>query len=145
MMVGKGENIKSIAYVENVAAFLEHCLSFDPGLHIYNYVDKPDLDMNTLVCKVRELIKGKSSVGIRLPGFLGLVLGRVADVFSNILGITLPVSAIRVRKFMGTTQFKSSVDDTGFVAPISLEDGLTRTIRYEFLEDNSHEQTFNTE
>ena len=44
--------------------------------------------------------------------------------------------SIRVKKFMGTTQFASSVSETGFVPPISLEEGLARTLRYEFLEDN---------
>ncbi len=47
VMFGNGENRKSMAYVENVVAFLEYSLSFKPGLHIYNYIDKPDFDMNT--------------------------------------------------------------------------------------------------
>ena len=49
IMIGNGKNLKSMAYVENVAAFIEYSLSFGPGVHIYNYVDKPDFDMNTLV------------------------------------------------------------------------------------------------
>ena len=43
VMFGDGKNIKSMAYVGNVASFLDHSLSFEPGLHIYNYIDKPDL------------------------------------------------------------------------------------------------------
>ena len=57
----------------------------------------------------------------------------------------LPVSSIRVKKFMGTTQFASSVSDTGFVPPVSLEEGLARTLRYEFMEDNLDKRTFETE
>ena len=38
---------------------------------------------------------------------------------------------------MGTTQFASSVSETGFVPPVSLEAALARTLRYEFQEDNS--------
>lgn len=49
IMIGSGQNRKSMAYVENVAAFIEHALGFGPGVHIYNYIDKPDFDMNTLV------------------------------------------------------------------------------------------------
>jgi len=37
VMFGDGRNRKSMAYVENVVAFLEHSLSFKPGVHIYNY------------------------------------------------------------------------------------------------------------
>jgi hypothetical protein len=43
---------------------------------------------------------------------------------------------------MGTTQFASSLGETGFIPPVSLEEGLARTLRYEFLEDNSDKRTF---
>ncbi len=36
VMVGNGKNVKSMAYVENVAAFIEYILNFGPGVHIYN-------------------------------------------------------------------------------------------------------------
>ncbi len=144
-MVGNGENCKSMAYVENVAAFLEHSLSFEPGLHIYNYTDLPDFDMNTLVSKARKILFEKEGVGFRLPGLFGVLIGYFADVVAKVTGKTFPVSSIRVKKFMGTTQFSSSVSQTGFVPPISLEEGLARTLRYEFLENNSGKRTFDTE
>ena len=145
VMFGDGKNRKSMAYVENIAAFLEYCLSFDPGLHVYNYIDKPDLDMNTLITKARKTLFGKHNVGPRLPGFLGVFIGYAADVVAKVINKSLPVSSIRVKKFMGTTQFASSVGDTGFVPPVSLEEGLAQTLRYEFLEDNSTKRTFDTE
>ena len=145
VMFGNGMNRKSMAYVENVAAFLEYSLSFKPGLHIYNYIDKPDFDMNTLVSETRKTLFGKSNVGLRLPAFLGMAIGYVADFVAKVTGKTLPVSNIRVKKFMGTTQFASSVSETGFVPPVSLEEGLARTLRYEFMEDNSDKRTFETE
>ena len=145
VMFGNGKNRKSMAYVENVAAFLEYSMSFKPGLHIYNYIDKPDFDMNTLISGARKTLFGKTDVGLRLPGFVGLALGYAADLAAMIIRKPLPVSSIRVKKFMGTTQFASSVSDTGFVAPVSLEEGLARTLRYEFMEDNSDKRTFDTE
>ena len=145
VMFGNGKNRKSMAYVENVAAFLEYSLSFKPGLHIYNYIDKPDFDMNTLVSKARKTLFGKNNVGLRLPAFLGMAIGYFADVVAKLTGKTLPVSSIRVKKFMGTTQFASSVSETGFMPPVSLEEGLIRTLRYEFLEDNLDKKTFETE
>ena len=145
VMFGKGKNRKSMAYVENVAAFLEYSLSFKPGVHVCNYIDKPDLDMNTLISEARETLFGKNNVGLRLPGFLGVFIGYFADVVSKVINRSLPVSSIRVKKFMGTTQFASSVGETGFIAPVSLEDGLARTLRYEFMEDNSKNRTFDTE
>lgn len=145
VMFGNGKNKKSMAYVENVVAFLEYSLSFKSGLHIYNYIDKPDFDMNTLVSEARKTLFGKNNVGFRLPAFLGMAIGYFADVIAKVTGKTLPVSSIRVRKFMGTTKFASSVSETGFVPPVSLEEGLARTLRYEFIEDNSDKQTFETE
>ncbi|MDC3384094.1 NAD-dependent epimerase/dehydratase family protein [Gammaproteobacteria bacterium] len=145
LMFGDGTNRKSMAYVENVVAFIEYSLSFEPGLHIYNYIDKPDFDMNTLISGARKTLFGKTDVGLRLPGFVGIALGYVADLAAMIIRKPLPVSSIRVKKFMGTTQFSSSVSDTGFVPPVSLEEGLARTLRYEFMEDNSDKRTFETE
>ena len=145
VMFGNGKNKKSMAYVENVAAFLEYSLSFKPGLHIYNYIDKPDFDMNTLVSEARKTLFGKNNVGLRLPAFLGMAIGYFADAVAKITGRTLPVSSIRVKKFMGTTQFVSSVSKTGFAPPVCLEEGLARTLGYEFLEDNSEKRTFDTE
>ena len=145
LMVGDGTNKKSMAYVENVVGFIEYSLSFGPGLHIYNYIDKPDYDMNTLISSARKTLFGKTNVGLSLPGFVGIALGYVADLSAMIIRKPLPVSSIRVKKFMGTTQFASSVSDTGFVPPVSLEEGLARTLRYEFIEDNSDKRTFETE
>jgi GlcNAc-P-P-Und epimerase len=145
VMFGNGKNRKSMAYVENVVEFLAYSMSFKPGLHIYNYIDKPDFDMNILVSESRKALFGKNNVGLRLPALLGMVIGYFADFFAKITGITLPISSIRVKKFMGTTQFASSVSETGFVPPVSLEKGLARTLRYEFMEDNSDKRTFETE
>ena len=145
LMFGDGKNRKSMAYVENVAAFLEYSLDFPPGLHIYNYVDKPDLDMNTLVSTARKALFGKANVGVRLPKFVGVGIGYLADGIAKITGKSLPVSSIRVKKFLGTTQFGSSVHRTGFVAPVKLEDAIEQTLRYEFIEDNSDQPEFLTE
>mgnify|MGYP001290136029 FL=1 len=145
IMIGNGKNTKSMAYVENVVAFLEYSLSFSKGLHIYNYIDKPDFDMNTLVSKARKIFFNKEGVGIRLPGLFGLIIGYFADVVAKVTGKTFPLSSIRIKKFMGTTQFSSSVSETDFIPPVSLEEGLVRTLQYEFLEDNSDKQTFETE
>jgi len=145
LMFGNGKNKKSMAYVENVAAFVDYSLQFKQGLHIYNYIDKPDLDMNTLVSEARKTLFGKNNVGLRFPAFIGISVGYFADIFAKIIRKNLPVSSIRVKKFMGTTQFSSSVGESGFIAPVSLQEGLARTIRYEFIEDNSKNRTFDTE
>lgn len=145
MMFGPGENCKSMAYVENVAAFLQYSLSFQAGVHIYNYIDKPDFTMNQLVTSVRKFLFGKNNVGPRMPAALGVAIGYMADVIAKVTDKSLPISSIRVKKFMGTTQFSSAASKTGFVPAMSLEEGLHRTLKYEFLDDNSGKRVFETE
>ena len=145
VMFGNGKNKKSMAYVENIVSFINYSLSFEPGLHIYNYIDKPDFDMNTLVMSARKIIFNKNNIGIRLPVFFGVLVGYFADFVSKITNKKLPISTIRVKKFLNTTQFDSSVSETGFEPPYSLNEGLERTIKYEFLEDNSDKPQFKTE
>jgi GlcNAc-P-P-Und epimerase len=145
VMVGSGRNVKSMAYVENIAAFLEFNMSLGPGCHVYNYVDKPDFEMNALVATVRERLGAGKHVGLRLPYAVGLAAGYAFDLAAWGTRRSFPVSSIRVRKFCATTQFATSVKETGFVAPVSLEVGLQRTVQYEFLEDHRGERVFVTE
>ena len=144
-MFGDGKNKKSMAYVENVAAFIEYCLTFKNGLHIYNYIDKPDFDMNTLISVSRGELFGKKNIGFRLPIRLGLLVGIFFDLVSKISRKNLPISSIRIKKFLGTTQFSSSIVNTDFIPPVTLEEGLRKTIKYEFLEDNTDKPKFYTE
>jgi len=145
VMVGDGLNRKSMAYVENVAAFLEYSLSFKPGLHIYNYIDKPDFTMNQLVAHVSELLGRSSEIKIRLPYRLGLLIGKFFDLVAFVLNKKFPVSAIRVKKFCANSVYESAIDKTGFVPPVALMDAIEKTVKYEFIEDHKNEQVFYTE
>jgi len=145
VMLGDGKNKKSMAYVKNVAAFIEYSTRFDSGIHIYNYIDKPDFDMNELVSVARKTMFKKNNIGLRLPPILGFLIGYTADFFTKVTKINLPVSSIRIKKFLGTTQFSSSIKNTGFVPPYSLEQALVKTIEYEFIENNKDKKTFLTE
>lgn len=146
IMIGDGLNRKSMAYVHNVAAFLGTAVASDIRYGVFNYVDGPDMDMNTLVALVRHKLKNKNNVGIRLPYWAGLILGYLADTLSYVTGKTLPVSAIRIKKFCSSSAFssnKSSLD--GFRAPYTLAEGLHRTLHGEFIAPDPIRETFETE
>ena len=146
LMVGKGENKKSMAYIGNVVAFLETCVATDQKYGVYNYVDTPDLSMNELVSQVRAKLKGKTGVGLRLPYWLGLILGYTADLVANISGRNLPVSSIRVKKFTSATEFKSAKESLdNFQAPFLLRDGVQRTLQTEFIAPDPGREIFYTE
>jgi nucleoside-diphosphate-sugar epimerase len=146
LMVGKGENKKSMAYIGNIVAFLETCISTEQKYGVYNYVDTPDLTMNELVSQVRAKLKGKDGVGPRLPYWLGLILGYAADLVAKISGKNFPVSSIRVKKFASSTEFKSakaSLDN--FRPPFLLSDGVERTLQSEFISPEPNREIFFTE
>lgn len=139
MMIGDGTNRKSMAYVENITAFLEYSLSFENGVHIYNYIDKPDFDMNTLVAKVNKALGKDEKIGFRMPFAIGYGIGKVFDLASVVTGKKFTVSSIRVKKFCSDSMFDTSIEKSGFVRPVKLEDGLASTIKYEFVEKNEGE------
>ena len=146
LMVGKGKNKKSMAYIGNIVAFLEACVAADQKFGVYNYVDTPDLTMNELVSQVRAKLKGKDGVGPRLPYWLGLVLGYTADFIAKLSGKNLPVSSIRVKKFASSTEFRSakaSLDN--FQAPFLLSHGIERTLESEFISPDPNREIFYTE
>ncbi|MEM7521389.1 MAG: NAD-dependent epimerase/dehydratase family protein [Pseudomonadota bacterium] len=147
LMIGDGQNRKSLAYIGNVVAFLEECLVGARHENLTcNYVDMPNLDMNTLVSQVRGTLKGRTSVGLRLPRHVGLVLGHLADGVAKLSGRKLPISAIRVEKFTATTAFKSNTATMAdFKRPFALEEGIERTLQSEFITPDPAREVFFTE
>lgn len=145
VMVGNGFNRKSLAYVENVVAFLEFSLSFAPGIHTYNYIDKPDLTMNQLVSFVNKTLCRSTIFKIRLPYWFGLLIGNIFDLVACILNRKFSISAIRVKKFCSNSVYESAAHEIGFVAPIPLLKAIEKTLKYEFIEPHSAQQVFYSE
>lgn len=145
VMVGNGLNQKSMAYVENVAAFLEYSLGFRPGVHIYNYIDKPDFTMNVLVRHVNKLLGRPAEIKFRLPFAVGLFIGSCFDFLAKIAGKNFPISAIRVKKFCANSVYDSAIDSTGFIPPVPLIEAIEKTVRFEFIEDHKGGQVFYSE
>ena len=145
VMVGNGLNRKSMAYVENVAAFLEYSLDFKPGVHIFNYIDKPDFTMNALVLLVNNLLGRAASIKFRIPFFFGMLIGFGFDIAAKITEKKFSISAIRVKKFCANSVYQSAVESTGFTPPISLNEAIEKTVRFEFMEDHKSEQVFYSE
>ena len=146
LMIGKGQNVKSLAYIKNVVAFLEACILTDQKFGVYNYIDTPNLTMNELIKFVYLQIHGNVNIGPRIPLWAGILLGYTADLISKIFNKNLPLSSIRVKKFISTTEFtsnKSNLDD--FKAPFTLLQGLTNTLQSEFICPKPQKEIFFTE
>lgn len=146
LMVGKGNNKKSMAYVGNIVAFTKFLIeNKTEGYNVYNYIDKPDFTMNELVGHVSKVLN-KHIPTTHFPYWLGMMGGYAFDLLAKLTGKKLTVSSVRVKKFCATTQFDATkVKEAGFKAPYTLGEGLARTLEFEFIHDASNGVTFKTE
>lgn len=133
LMIGNGRNRKSMAYVGNIVAFIKYKLELGfSGIEIFNYVDKPDFDMNTLVSEIYRH-KGQSTPKLRIPYPIGILGGYCFDLLAKVTGKKLPISSIRVKKFCSSTEINSDkLDASGFVRPVDFKEGLQQTLTSEF-------------
>lgn len=145
MMIGKGQNKKSMAYVGNIVAFIKNRLEkIEPGFHIFNYVDKPDFSMVELTRIIEEKMKIKLP-SIKIPYLLGMIGGCIFDFISVLSGKKFSISSVRVKKFCATTQFDASKVHSVFKKPYSLEEGLIKTLEHEFIDKQEDDVLFYTD
>jgi GlcNAc-P-P-Und epimerase len=146
LMVGNGDNKKSMAYVGNVVAFIKFLIEEKTeGYNLYNYVDKPDLTMNELVSLVSRVLN-KHIPHTHFPKWIGMTGGVFFDLLAKVTGKKMTVSSVRVKKFCATTQFDATkAHSSGFIAPYTLQEGLERTLQYEFSDQIKDTITFESE
>ena len=146
VMVGDGENKKSMAYVGNIVAFLESCIASQSKFAVFNYVDTPDLSMNELVANVQSGLGKAPRSKLRLPVWMGMCLGYLFDLISRLSGKRFSVSSIRVKKFVSSSQFATSAGQLEeFKPPFSLLEGIERTLESEFISPDPNREVFYTE
>ena len=145
LMIGNGQNKKSMAYLGNVVSFIQNrIVKNDLGYFIFNYADKPDFSMNELV----RLIEKKINIKIpktRIPYWLGMLGGYSFDLIAKLTNKKLPISSVRVKKFCATTQFNATKVHNSFNAPYSLKEGLNKTLEHEFINPKKDDILFYSE
>jgi nucleoside-diphosphate-sugar epimerase len=129
MMIGSGNNKKSMSYIENIVAFIKFLIDQQPvGYQVYNYADTPDLTTTELVNIIFDKIN-MSKKPKNIPYTIGYLGGLAFDICAWITGKKFSVSRVRIQKFCATTQFSAEkVKKTGFIPPYSLKEGLQKTI-----------------
>jgi hypothetical protein len=101
-------------------------------VHIFNYVDTPDMSTMELTKFVKRCL-GKPAEVSSIPKSIALAGGHLIDALARLTGRTFSISAIRVHKFCESTQFRAErVAQSGFVPSCSLQEALSRTIHFEF-------------
>jgi len=146
LMVGSGNNKKSMAYVGNVVAFVKYMIeNVTDGYNVFNYIDKPDFTMNELVAHVEKVLH-KHIPSTHFPYWMGMMGGYCFDLLAKITSKKLTVSSVRVKKFCATTEFDAQkVHSCGFKAPFTLGEGLANTLEFEFVHPKTDDITFKSE
>ncbi|WP_159634862.1 NAD-dependent epimerase/dehydratase family protein [Sphingobacterium composti Ten et al. 2007 non Yoo et al. 2007] len=133
MMIGKGNNQKSMSYIGNIVAFIQFLVeNVKSGYNIYNYVDKPDFTTNDLVYHTGQIL-GTNIPAVKIPYALGMLGGYCFDVLAFLTRKKLSISSVRVKKFCAVTKYDSTkAMSSGFVPPYTMEEGLRRMLNAEF-------------
>jgi len=127
--VGKGENIKSLAYVENIvdaAMFAEEKAS---GVFLFNYVDYPQLSSRAIATMQAKFLGKK--IRLNLPLWLGILLAKPFDFAIAVTRKNLKISSKRVKKLATQTYHGADlIRKRGFKPAHSVEYGMEAMIRW---------------
>jgi len=145
LMIGDGNNKKSMSYVGNIACFIKKTiLNSVVGYRVCNYADKPDFTMNELVDQI-ELSLGKKIPSLKMPYLLGMGIGYFFDILSVVTRKKLRISSVRVKKFCARTEFDAQKVHKDFKAPFTLVEGLDKTLKFEFINKQKDDVLFYSE
>ena len=129
LMIGRGDNRKSVACVDNLVAFMMTQIESAPGIHRYNYADKPDRPVRELVAVIDRALGRPTRHRWYLPRWLGLLAGHAFDLAARLRGRPFSISAARVRKFCADTCVSTrAVDASGFQRTVTIDQGLQRMV-----------------
>lgn len=129
--IGKGDNIKSIAYVKNlVDATLYLMNKMSSGVQTFNYADEPQLTSRSIGACISTSLGRKDP--ITLPYWLVYSMGIPFDLLIKISGKDLPISTNRVAKFCTQTYHTATkVREAGFVPRFDNREGLKRMVDWQ--------------
>lgn len=126
--LGKADNVKSIAYVENlVQATLFLIERMKPGISIYNYSDEPQLTTREISNIIAEALNKK--IRLSVPKTLGVMMGLPFDIIIKLTGKNLPISSARIKKLATSTHHSAKrVFSEGFLPRYSTIEGLKKMV-----------------
>ncbi|MBD5274664.1 MAG: hypothetical protein HDS37_00920 [Bacteroides sp.] len=80
------------------------------------------------------------------PYCLGMMGGYSFDLLAKLTVKKQTVSSVRVKKFCATTEFDAQkVHSSGFKPPFTLDEGLARTLEFEFVHPGTDDIQFVSE
>ena len=135
VMIGRGAEVKTTSYIDNLLDAHEFLMQREArrpstGVELFHYVDEPAETTAELVARIYRLL-GRERPSFRLPLTVAAPLARAGDAAASVLGIDLPITSARVRKFCTATNFDArAIRAEGFVQRVSNADALRRTVAW---------------
>ncbi|MFN5319706.1 MAG: NAD-dependent epimerase/dehydratase family protein [Bacteroidia bacterium] len=127
---GLGDNIKSLAYVENLVDACFFALNASPsGELLFNYVDYPQKTSRQIALLQAQLLGKK--IRWAVPHRLALLLSKPFDWAITLSGKNLPISSKRIMKLnTQTCHGADKIRNLGFTQQYSIEKGMERMISW---------------
>lgn len=134
--IGEGDNIKSIAYIENVIKATIFLISLDlKGCHIFNYSDQPHLSYKEILNIIYTEL-GRKAPQYFLPVSPMIKISRNIDKIIRALGIKFSFETT-IKKMNKQTYYNSEkIMNLGFRPTYSSIEGLRRMVRWYLEEKN---------
>jgi nucleoside-diphosphate-sugar epimerase len=128
--IGKADNVKSIAYVENVVAAAMFLLEMmQPGIEVFNYVDQPQLSVRQITETIADAMGKPRPLTVPYP--LAIALGLPFDLAIKLTGRDLPVSTTRIKKLCTATHNTAEkLLNIGFEPRFSNLQGLRKMVEW---------------
>jgi nucleoside-diphosphate-sugar epimerase len=131
LLVGAGENVKSLVSITNVVAAVEHFLvRHCSGVEVYNLVDPESYTVR----RISELVAiqlGRQVPVRSIPLSVAHVLASLGDFWRQVTGGSPPLTRGRLAAMLETTHFSGDkLTSTGFRHPQSTEEGLREMVAW---------------
>lgn len=137
IMIGKGQNKKSMGYVGNIADFLSKQID-NTDYSVYNFCDKPDLTSVEIANTIATALN-KSLPRFHLPLYIGLIAGGLFDLAAKLTGKKMSISSIRIKKFAAETTISNhKLIESGYNQKYTLQESLTRMVNHDFLRKDNN-------
>lgn len=132
LMIGRGAEVKTTSYIENLIDAHMHLIrrraGIGRGMEIFHYVDSPAESTAALVDNIYNVLE-KKRPKLRLPLGLASPIALAGDAAAALTGVDLPITSARVRKFCTATNFAAEkIRALGYEQRIPNELALRRTI-----------------
>lgn len=128
LLVGSGDNYKSLAYVKNVADFIIFTLSEPAGISEHDYVDEPSMTTLELISAIEQTCGLPQSTSVRIPRFAALAASSLATILFRLAGRSFVATPNRIKAFTRNTNHALRTHHKDFRAAYTLEEGLHKTV-----------------